>query len=406
MNLRSSWVAETGQTREDTRLNQVGATTMINPVQVRSGVLPGSYDGKYRLAGFWMDKASAMTAIVSEGRAVIQGDISQGVYPVALPASAQVTFAAGDAQYGRIDLVVLRIYDNLYDGSTRNEAKVEIVQGVPGQAPKAPAAPPRSLPLYEVTVPAGASGGNGGIPWNTSLKDLRTPVVALGGILPVEGPVLPGAHPGQYQDTANNQLQRWDGGQWVAYPEALGGIIPTSVNATTAGSYTGQYRATAAGPIQRWSGAAWAPAYPGPYFNDSLDGGYTLSTTFVNTLVDRAENPLSLSFVAPESRQAILSFGSKTELSLNSGTTGVASSALMCVRITQGATVFREVDDELSAFASKSSSATDAVSVSTTQRLSGLTPGATYTVTAYYRSTNANVRAWFDNSFLQVTPQY
>ncbi|MFI1653947.1 hypothetical protein ACH4ZU_03260 [Streptomyces sp. NPDC020472] len=406
MNLRSSWVAETGQTREDTRLNQVGATTMVNPVQVRSGILPGSYSGQFRLSGFWMDKASAMTATVSEGRAVIQGDISQGAYPVTLPTSEQITFAAGDAQYGRIDLVVLRIYDNLYDGSTRNEAKIEIIQGTPGQAPKAPVAPLRSLPLYEVTVPAGASAGNGGIPWNTSLKDLRTPVVALGGILPVEGQVLPGAHPGQYQDTPNNQFQRWDGGRWVAYPEAVGGIVPISVNSTTPGSYTGQYRGTAAGPLQRWNGTAWVSAYPGPYFNDSLDAGYTLSTTYVDTLIDRATNPLTVTFVAPETRQVILSFGSRVELDLNSGTTGIASSAWMCVRVTQGTTVVREVDDEYAIVGSKSADPTDAVSISTTQRLSSLTPGATYAITAYYRTTNTNVRAWFDNTFIQVTPQY
>ncbi|MFI8518969.1 hypothetical protein ACIGEZ_14250 [Streptomyces sp. NPDC085481] len=405
MNLRSSWVAETGQTREDTRLNQVGATTMINPVQVRSGILPGSYDGMYRLAGFWTTGATAMAATVSEGRAVIQGDISQGVYPVSLPASVQVTFAPGDAQYGRIDLIVLKIYDNLYDSSNRNEAKVEIIQGVAGPTPVAPATPPRSLPLYEVTVPAGASAGNGGIPWNTALKDLRTAVVSVGGILPVEGPVLRGAYPGQYQDTADGQIQRWDGGKWVSYPAAVGGIIPASAS-TLPASYTGQYRATASGPLQRWNGSAWAPAYPGPYFNDSLDGGYTISTTYVNTLVDRAENPLSVTFVAPESRQAILTFGSKIELALNSGTTGIASTAYMCVRITQGTAVHRELDDELAACASKSADPTDAVSASTTQRIHSLTPGATYTVTAYYRSSNANVRAWFDNSFIQVTPQY
>ncbi|MET9432963.1 hypothetical protein [Streptomyces sp. NPDC006551] len=404
MNLRSSWVAETGQTREDTRLNQIGATTMVNPVQVRSGILPGSYDGKYRLSGFWMTNASAMAAIVSEGRAVIQGDVSQGVYPVALPASEQVTFAAGDAQYGRIDLVVLRVYDNLYDGSNRNEAKVEIIQGVPDPAPKAPAAPPRSLPLYEVTVPAGVSAGNGGIPWETSLKDLRTPVVSVGGILPVEGPVLPGAHPGQYQDTADGQFQRWDGGKWVAYPAAVGGIIPASVS--TQASYTGQYRATAGGQLQRWSGSAWAPAFPGPYFNDSLDAGYTTSTTYVTTLVEREKNPLTVSFVAPETRQAILTFGSRMELALATGTTGIASSAFMGVRVTQGSTVHREVEDELAAIASKSADPTDAFSASTTQRLHSLTPGLTYTVTACYRTSNTNVRAWFDNTFIQVTPQY
>ncbi|MFJ8664541.1 hypothetical protein [Streptomyces sp. NPDC093600] len=405
MNLRSSWVKETGQTREDTRLTQIGATNALNPVQVRSGILPGSYDGKYRLSGFWMTGSSAMAATVSEGRAVIQGDVSQGAYPVTLPLSQQVTFTAGNAQYGRIDLVVLRIYDPLYEG-TRNEAVVEVIEGVADAAPKAPLVPPRSLPLYEVTVPAGASAGNGGIPWATSLRDLRTSVVSVGGILPVEGPVAPGAYPGQYQDTPDGQLQRWDGGKWVSYPQAIGGIVPPSVNIATPGSYNGQYRAAIDGTLQRWTGSAWASAFPGPYFNDSLDAGYTTSTTYVNTLTERVTNPLSVSFVAPHTRQAILTFGSRMELALNSGTTGIASSAYMCVRITQGNTVHREVEDELAAMASKSADPTDAFSASTTQRIHSMTPGLTYTCTAYYRSSNANVRAWFDNTYIQVTPQY
>ncbi|MFI8827089.1 hypothetical protein [Streptomyces sp. NPDC053431] len=406
MNLRSSWVAETGQTREDTRVTQTGATTPLNTVQVRSGILPGSYDGQYRLSGLWMDGKAAMTATVHEGRAVVQGSISQGAYPVSLTTEEPVTFTAGDAQYARIDLVIIKVYDNLYDGSGKNEAKIEIVKGTPAQTPVAPAAPPLSLPLWEVTVPAGASAGNGGIPWATALKDLRTPIVSAGGILPLEGPTQRGTYPGQYQDTTDGQFQRWDGGKWVAYPAGVGGIIPASAAAGTAASYVGQYRGVSDGPLQRWTGSAWAPAYPGPYFNDSLDAGYTQSTTYVNTLIERAENPLTVTFTAPQSKQVILTFGSRMELSLASGTTGIASSAWMALRILQGTTVVRELEDELACVASKSADPTDAVSASTTQRLSGLTPGAVYTVTAYYRTTNANVKAWFDNTFIQVTPQY
>ncbi|MGW2016046.1 hypothetical protein [Streptomyces sp. NPDC001927] len=403
MNLRSSWVAETGQTREDTRLTQTGATTMQNPVQVRSGILPGSYSGQHRLSGFWMTSASAMSATVSEGRAVIQGEISQGVYPVTLPASETVTFAPGNPQYGRIDLVVLRVYDRLYEGQ-RNEAVIEVIQGVPEQAPKAMPVPPRSLPLYEVTVPAGVSAGNGGIPWSTALKDLRTPVVAVGGILPVEGPVAPGTHPGQYQDTADGQFQRWDGGKWVAYPAAVGGIVPNSFS-TTAASYTGQYRDSTGGQLQRWNGTAWAPAVPGPYFIDSLDAGYTTSTTYVDTLVERTTNPLRITFTAPPSRAVLVTFGSRIELHIASGTAGIKGTGWMGVRVTQGATVVRELDDELSVKAARPTEHVDGFSASTTQRLSNLTAGASYTLTAYYRSSDAGLKAWYDNSFIRVDPQ-
>ncbi|MFE7413571.1 hypothetical protein [Streptomyces laurentii] len=395
MNLRSSWVAEAGQTREDTRLTQT-PTTMINPVQVRSGIIPGSYDGQYRLAGFWMTGASAMTATVSEGRAVIQGDISQGVYPVTLPASEQVTFSTGDAQYGRVDLVTLRIYDHLYDGSNLNEARIEVIQGLPAPTPKAAAVPPRCLPLYEVLVPAAASAGNGGIPWNTSLKDLRTPVVAVGGILPVENAVLPGAHPGQYQDTANNQFQRWDGGTWVAYPEAVGGVVPSSAS-TAQGSYVGQYRDGTNGELQRWSGSAWAPAFRGPYYNDFSDAGTTKSTTYTPTLLETTKTPFSVTFTAPASKAVVVHFGTRAH---TEGTTF----AYMALRLTQGTTVVQEPSDDYAAI----TAANKLVSISTHRRLSGLTPGASYTLTACFRVAvnTTGVSAEFDNGFIRVDAQY
>lgn len=393
MNLRSSWTAETGQTREDTRLTQTGVTTLANPVQVRSGILPGSYDGRYRRAAFWTFGSAPMTATVSEGRAVIQGDISQGAYPVTLPNSETLTFAPGNAQYGRVDLIVLRIHDGLYDDSQRYEAKLEILQGTPDPAPQAPPVPERCLPLYEVLVPAGAGAGNGGIPWATSLTDLRTPVVSLGGILPVEGPVQPGAYPGQYQD-AGDALQRWDGGAWVAYPSATGGIVPVSAGNLPA-SYTGQYRDSPTGVLQRWNGTAWVPAVPGPYFVDNGDQGETTSSSYVSTLTGRTTNPLRVSFVAPPSKAVAVGFGSRMRSRDD-------AYAYMALELAQGATVISGPDDEYGLY----TASTTTTSVSAMRRFSNLTPGATYTLTAYFRvvPTNPVVKAVFDNTYIKVDP--
>ncbi|MFI8371483.1 hypothetical protein [Streptomyces sp. NPDC085466] len=394
MNLRSSWVATTGQTREDTRLTQTGVTTLANPVQVRSGILPGSYDGQYRLAAFWTFGSAPMTATVSEGRAVIQGEISQGAYPVTLPNSETLTFTPGHAQYNRIDLIVLRIYDGLYDAdSQRYEAKLEIIQGTADAVPQIPQIPPRCLPLYEVLVPAGVSAGNGGIPWNTSLKDLRTPVVSLGGILPVEGAAQPGAYPGQYQD-AGGALQRWDGGAWVPYPSALGGIVPNSASSTPA-SYTGQYRDSTTGILQRWNGTAWVAAVPGPYFTDNSDQGETASGTYVSTLAGRATNPLKVSFVVPPSKAVAVSFGcrmrSRDDLY-----------AYMALELSQNGTVISAPEDEYGIYAAS----TTTLTASSVRRLSGLTAGATYTLTAYFRvvPNTPAVKAYFDNTYIKVDP--
>lgn len=266
MNLRSSWVAETGQTREDTRLTQLGATTPSNPIEVRSGILPGSYDGQYRASGFWMEGgAGTMSVTVHEGRAIIQADSNQGAYPVTLAEPIALTFADGDASNSRIDLVVLRIYDDLYDDSGFTKAAVEIIKGTPAATPVDPALPDIALPVYRVTVRAGTSAGTGGVNWNDDVDDLRTTTVAIGGILPAYGDTGNGAYPGQYRDSGGT-LQRWDGSAWVSYPSALGGIAPAG--AVTTASYTGQYRDSSSGVLQRWNGTVWVSYQPAPTWTD------------------------------------------------------------------------------------------------------------------------------------------
>lgn len=218
MNVRSAWLPVTGQTRSDTRVASLGALTPTSPVATRSGILPGSADGKWRISGFTVTGTTAMGATVYPGRAVIQGTDSQGAYPVALTQAQTLAFADGHAQYGRIDLIVIRVYDDEYDASGRTEAAVEVVRGTPAATPAPPAAPPLSLPLYSVVVPAGTSAGTGGINWNTALTGLRTATVAVGGILPVTTDTAIGAYPGQYRDI-DGGLQRWDGAAWVPYPQ-------------------------------------------------------------------------------------------------------------------------------------------------------------------------------------------
>ncbi|WP_314223371.1 hypothetical protein [Streptomyces zaehneri] len=222
MPVRSGWLSPDGQSREDTRLVSLGALTPTSPVATRSGVLPGSSDGASRISGFTLTgTANSMSATVSPGRAVLQSTDAGGAYPVALTEYLPVTFADGNAQYNRIDLLVLRIHDDAYDGLGRTEAVVEIVPGTPAAAPTVPAPPGLSLPLYEVTVPANASAGTGGIAWASALVGRRTATVGVGGILPVTTDTSNGAYPGQYRDLGG-QLQRWSGTAWADYP-----VLPT-----------------------------------------------------------------------------------------------------------------------------------------------------------------------------------
>ncbi|CAM5699737.1 hypothetical protein [Streptomyces aurantiogriseus] len=222
MPVRSGWLSPDGQSREDTRLVSLGALTPTSPVATRSGILPGSSNGEFRLSGFTLTGTSGtMSATISPGRAVVQSTDARGAYPVALTEYLPLVFADGNAQYDRIDLVVLRVHDDAYDGSGRFEAVVEIVQGTAAAIPVVPDVPGLSLPLYEVRVPANASTGTNGIPWSTALTGRRTATVAVGGILPVISDTAGGAYPGQYRDI-DGQLQRWNGTAWTDYP-----VLPT-----------------------------------------------------------------------------------------------------------------------------------------------------------------------------------
>ncbi|MFD1658880.1 hypothetical protein ACFSL4_11840 [Streptomyces caeni] len=395
MNARSAWLSPSGQTREDTRVTQIGALTPVTDLRGRSGVLPGSADGIYRVTGLWLGgTAGGMTATVSPGRAVIQAADARGAYPIALTEPASLTFADGDAQYDRVDLVVLRVYDHAYDGSGRTEAVVEIVEGTPAATPSAPPAPDVSLVLFTVTVAAGTSAGTGGINWDTAPTDLRPTTVAIGGILPTRSDDnAAGGYPGHYRDIVNT-LQRWDGTAWIPYPKGIGGIAPAG--ALTSGGYTGQYRDASNGVLQRWNGSAWTTAVVTPVFASSLDAGSTTSTAYTATLSATAVTSLTLTFTAPPTGAVLLHFGARM---WTSGSTTAA--AYMAPQITQDGTVFfNPVNDEYSAVYG----GPVAGSVSTMWRLNGLTPGATCTMTALHRTNDSTVTCWFDNIFMRVDP--
>ncbi|MBC2877434.1 MULTISPECIES: hypothetical protein [Streptomyces] len=226
MNVRSAWLlnssdSSTGQSRQDTRLSPLGTMNPTGPLTSRGGVIPGSPDGKTTVAGLSVyGDTAGMTAKVAPGRAVVQGNVNAGTYPVALSEPATVTLGDGDPANPRIDLVVLRVYDAEMDTSNRTDAVVEVVPGTPAAAPAAPPVPTAAVPLAQIRVRAGASAGNGGIDWKTDVTDRRPVTVAVGGILPadVTAPAA-GAYPGQYRDNGGS-LERWNGTAWTAYPPA------------------------------------------------------------------------------------------------------------------------------------------------------------------------------------------
>ncbi|WP_399088036.1 hypothetical protein ACGH2B_12530 [Streptomyces sp. BBFR2] len=217
MTVRAAWLLPEGQTREDTRLAPLGAMAPTSELTTRGGVLAGGNP-------FAASGVGPMQVQIGTGRAVVQGTGAQGAYPVVITSPETLTFADGDAQYDRIDAVVLRVYDVLYDTSEQTTATVEIVQGTPSAAPEAPPPPAAALRLWEITVPAGASAGTGGISWGSALADRRHYTTAHGGIIPRGwGPSFTGAYDGQYRDTGTG-LERWSASAaaWLPYPADSG----------------------------------------------------------------------------------------------------------------------------------------------------------------------------------------
>lgn len=201
MTVRASWLLPTGQTRDDTRLSPVGTMAPAGPLTSRSGVIPGG--APLTATG------SGMSVQIGTGRAVVQGTAIQGAYPVAVTAPETLSLTDGSAQFPRIDTVVLRVRDGLFDTSGQTLATVEIVEGTAEAAPSPPVLPPASLPLYDIRVPAGASAGTGGIPWASALTDRRVYTAAAGGILPGAAADV-GAYDGAYADHGG-RLMRWSG---------------------------------------------------------------------------------------------------------------------------------------------------------------------------------------------------
>ncbi|MFE5332958.1 hypothetical protein ACFRCG_41900 [Embleya sp. NPDC056575] len=219
MATRAAWLlprtGSDGQTREDTRLALSGGMTPAAATTARSGVMAGGTP--FDLVG-----GGAMTFTIGGGRAYIQGTSAQGAYPVVSTSTTAFTAVDGHATNPRIDLYVLRVYDNFIDSSGSTVAQIERVGGTAASVPVAPSVPAGAIPLWELRVPAGASAGGGGIQgspgWSTARTDRRYYTAAAGGIVPSGGPAWSGVYDGQYRDSpTTGRPERWSTGSstWV-----------------------------------------------------------------------------------------------------------------------------------------------------------------------------------------------
>lgn len=132
---------------------------LIASALLAEGVV-GKADDSFKVA---QDTGSNMKIKVGSGTVgdlcAVAGDAAgQGVY-VCEHQSGTVTLdvAAADADDGRIDLVVARVYDDEADSSGNSYADVEIVQGTPASSPTVPDTPDGAIALASIEVDASAS---------------------------------------------------------------------------------------------------------------------------------------------------------------------------------------------------------------------------------------------------------
>ena len=136
-----------------------------------------------------------MTVSVSSGIAVVNGtqNATQGSYVFLNDGAVSLTISAANATNPRRDLIIARIYDSQYSGSS-NTSALEVVTGTASATPTDPPMPANSIALAKINVAAAATSITAGM-----VEDLRDFYAAPGGIIPVRNA------------TRRNALVKYDG---------------------------------------------------------------------------------------------------------------------------------------------------------------------------------------------------
>jgi hypothetical protein len=271
---------KSGVTAEDHRFGLQADIASAGALRARTGLFPNGSNPANLVA------VSGLVATVSPFQAFVAGTsaATQAGYRVTCDDPVTLTFDAGSGTNPRIDLVVVRVRDDPYDGSGFQAGTVEIIFGVPAVSPTVPSVPESCLPLWQVPVPANASGGNP-INFAGTRVDRRIYTTASGGLIPIasqterDGVVAPYSGMSVWR-ADQNWAETYDGTAWrvqgvpaVTNYAALSLItdpLPGMVAITTSDNIPWMYT-TLAGPgmwisplqaIFPTGYAAWAPWTP------------------------------------------------------------------------------------------------------------------------------------------------
>lgn len=180
---------------------------------------------------------------VAGGRAMVEGTsaVYQGLYFVENRGVTNVPLGAADATNGRIDLLVIRVRDELYaSGLAGSPWDIFAVQGTPAPAPAVPALPANCSELARVTVLSLAARNPANIT-NAEVVDRR--MIGAQGLAGMYGAVLAVKDstervaiidPFEYmqvRERNTNRIWIWNGSAWT-WPKAAQGELAYVEHAT------------------------------------------------------------------------------------------------------------------------------------------------------------------------------
>lgn len=111
-----------------------------------------------------------MSVDVSTGTAWITGDESDGqpTYRIVGDATENLSIAAADGTYSRIDLAIAEVRDSAFSG-VNDDGRLRIITGTAAASPATPTAPNNAIALAAITVPAAGTAISSG-----AISDART----------------------------------------------------------------------------------------------------------------------------------------------------------------------------------------------------------------------------------------
>ncbi len=129
---------------------------LVNELAFNEGVVDKAGNSFQVLQNLGTDMNVKIGSGTAFDRAVVKGDLAgQGSFiPEHQNATQVLAVAASDPTNNRIDLVILRVYDDTFDSSTDDFSDLELVTGTPSGSPVAPALPSTALLLAEILVVA------------------------------------------------------------------------------------------------------------------------------------------------------------------------------------------------------------------------------------------------------------